>query len=307
VGRGVSPRPKRDHLPAGITRRASGGYQAQAWSATDRRRVSRTFPTLSAARTWKRETEQAFALGARTGAQAPRLRDAAREWLDGAEKGAVRTRSGEAYRASTLRGYKQALDVTLFPALGPRRLSEITPGDLHRLVQRLSRDGHKPSTVRNALLPLRAIFRDAVAAELVHRNPCAGLRLPVDRSRRDHVVAPADATVLLATLPERDRALWATAMFAGLRRGELMALCWSDVDLDAGKLRVERAYDPVAGLVGAPKSRAGLRVVPIPSVLGEQLATHEREPTSSASRSRSHGRRWRAAVARRTGRSTTRR
>ena len=268
------PRPKRDQLPAGISRRASGGYQAQAWSPVERRRTSRTFATLAAAKSWKRDMEQAFERGVRTGAQSPRLRAYATRWLADAESGAVRTRSGEVYRPSTLRGYRQALDDVVLPALGAKRLSEITRGEVYRLVQRLTREGRKPSTVRNVLLPLRAIFRDALAAEIVHRSPCAGLALPVDRGRRERVIAPADVTVMLATLPDRDRALWATAMYAGLRRGELMALRWPEVDLTASKLRVERSYDPVAGTFGPPKSRAGLRIVPIPPVLAGHLTAH---------------------------------
>lgn len=268
------PRPKRDRLPQGITRRASGGYQAQAWSPMERRRTSRTFETLAQARAWKRDTEQAYARGVRTGAAAPRFREYAIGWLADAESGVRRTRSGEVYRPSTLRGYRQALDDVLLPQLGPKRLSEITRGELHRLVQRLTREGRKPSTVRNGLLPLRAIFRDAIAAEVVHWNPCSGLTLPVDRGRRERVIALGEATVMLATLADRDRALWATAMYAGLRRGELMALRWTEIDLAAGRLRVERSYDPVARIFGPPKSRAGLRVVPVPGVLRGHLHAH---------------------------------
>jgi integrase len=240
----------------------------------ERRRTSRTFPTLAQAKVWKRDTERAYARGAGTGGAAPRLREFAPAWLADAESGVRRTRSGEVYRASTLRGYRQALDDVLLPALGPKRLSEITRGELHRLVQRLTREGRKPSTVRNVMLPLRAIFRDAMAAEVVHWNPCVGLALPVDRGRRERVIAPAEATVMLATLGDRDRALWATAMYAGLRRGELMALRWTEVDLAAGRLRVERSYDPVARTFGPPKSRAGLRVVPVPAVLCNHLQAH---------------------------------
>jgi integrase len=59
--------------------------------------------------------------------------------------------------------------------------------------------------------------------------------------RRDRYASPEEAAVLIATVPERDRPLWATAMYAGLRRGELRALRWQDVDLASGVIRVRRS------------------------------------------------------------------
>lgn len=76
---------------------------------------------------------------------------------------------------------------------------------------------------------------------------------------------------MLAALSEDDRGLWATAIYAGLRRGELLGLRSEDVDLQAGLIRVERAFDPRAGVFVAPKSRAGTRAVPIAAVLREFL------------------------------------
>jgi integrase len=96
--------------------------------------------------------------------------------------------------------------------------------------------------------------------------------LPAVRGRRDRIASPVEAAQLLAALPEADRPLWAMAMYAGLRRGELFALRFEDVDLRAGVLRVERAYDPKAGVYVEPKSRAGKRSVPLASVLREYLA-----------------------------------
>jgi integrase len=61
-------------------------------------------------------------------------------------------------------------------------------------------------------------------------------------------------------LPEFERALWATAFYAGLRRGELRGLRVQDVDLDANRIRVEQSWDVKEGPI-APKSRAGLRTV----------------------------------------------
>ncbi|MBA2568373.1 MAG: site-specific integrase [Actinobacteria bacterium] len=63
----------------------------------------------------------------------------------------------------------------------------------------------------------------------------------------DPIASSEDAAALLAALPEEDRALWAAALYGGLRRGELMALDWQDVDLAAGVIRVERSYDAKAG------------------------------------------------------------
>ena len=64
--------------------------------------------------------------------------------------------------------------------------------------------------------------------------------------------------------------MWATALYAGLRRGELQALDWSHVDLEAGVIQVERSWDPRAGLI-EPKSRAGTRQVPIADALRVHL------------------------------------
>jgi integrase len=62
-------------------------------------------------------------------------------------------------------------------------------------------------------------------------------------------------------------------MYGGLRLGELQALRWEDVDLAAGRLRVERSWDPVEGVID-PKSKAGRRIVPIAAVLRDFLDEH---------------------------------
>ena len=88
-------------------------------------------------------------------------------------------------------------------------------------------------------------------------------------------VSVEHAAALISALTElSDRALWATALYAGLRRGELMALRWRDVDLAGGSLHVERAYDPKARQYVEPKSRAGRRRVPIAGALRDALDGH---------------------------------
>src|SRR5215210_2852897 len=94
--------------------------------------------------------------------------------------------------------------------------------------------GADASTVRNALMPLRAICRRAVSRGDLAVNPTTDLDLPAVEGRRERIASPEEAARLLAALPARDRALWATAMYGGLRRGELQALAWEQVDLATG-------------------------------------------------------------------------
>jgi integrase len=71
-------------------------------------------------------------------------------------------------------------------------------------------------------------------------NPTTGLEIPAARRGRDRIAPPEECAELLGALPQGERALWATAMFGGLRRGELMALRIEDVDLAAGVIHVRR-------------------------------------------------------------------
>ena len=265
--------PKSD-LPPGITRRPSGRYQAQVYFAAENRRASKSFERLADARAWKRDTEAALARGVLGVRDGPTLRQAGAEWLAAAREGAVRNRSGQRYRPSTLRGYEHALTERLYPAVGATRLREIRRGTLNQLVGKLQAQGLSASTVRNILMPLRAIFRRAIDLELVAVNPTAGLALPQDGGRRERFATAAELGLLLAVLPARDRPVWATAAYAGLRRGELMALRWSDVDLGAGVIHVKRSHNPEVGTTGEPKSGAGTRRVPIPPVLRDYLVEH---------------------------------
>jgi integrase len=79
---------------------------------------------------------------------------------------------------------------------------------------------------------------------------------------------------LIAALRAEDRALWGCAFYAGLRRGELRALVWGDVDLGDGLIRVESSMSG-HGETHDPKSRAGRRGVPIVAALRDLLVEHK--------------------------------
>jgi len=123
-------------------------------------------------------------------------------------------------------------------------------------------------------MPVRSIYRRALARGDVAVNPTVGLELPAVRGTRDRIASPDEARKLLEALDADDRALWATALYAGLRRGELQALRWQDVELEGGVIRVERSWDDKEHIVVEPKSRAGRRKVLIPALLRSELIEH---------------------------------
>jgi integrase len=251
-------------------------YQASVWSAREAKRIRKTFPTLAAARAWRSEAQTAVRRGTLRAPSAMTLREAADAWLTGARDGSIRNRSGDRYKPSAVRGYEASLRLRLLPALGGARLSELRRADVQDLVDTMMAREMDASTIRNTLMPLRAICRRAVARGDIAINPTSSIELPAVRGRRERIVAPPDAAALIAALPARDRALWATALYAGLRRGELQALRWTDVDLATGVIRVERSWDRLEGVI-EPKSRAGRRSVPIAAVLRDHLVAHEQQ------------------------------
>jgi integrase len=119
-------------------------------------------------------------------------------------------------------------------------------------------------------MPVRALYRYALERDEVQINPTTGLRMPNGLGRRDRVASPSEAAKLLAALPEDLRPLYATAAFAGLRRGELRGLKWDDVDLAAGLIHVRRSWDDKVGAI-EPKSQKGKRIVPVTGVVRDYL------------------------------------
>jgi integrase len=250
-------------------------YQASVWSARESTRIRKTFATLADARAWRSETQTGVRRGVLRAPGHTTVREAAEELVDGMKSGRVRTRSGDLYKPSAIRSYHGALRDHVVPRLGAHRLGDVQHRDVQRIADDLLAQGRDPSTIRNALMPLRVIFRRAVEDGDLAINPCSHLRLPAVRGRRERIASPEEAEQLLAVLADSDRAVWATALYAGLRRGELMALRWDDVDLAAGVIHVERAYDEKERVDVKPKSRAGRRSVPIVGALRDALVEHK--------------------------------
>jgi hypothetical protein len=221
--------------------------EAQVWHPAEGRPVRKTFHDIAEAKTWVRDARIAIRRGREVTRTAPTLEDSGAAWLDQARAGVIRATGGHPYKPATIREYERALRRRANPALGTEPLDQITRADLQELVDELNADGLAATTIETTLNAIRAIYRHELARDRIKNNPTRGVALPSGGKRRERFATPAEAKAMLAVLPEGDRAVWATALLAGLRRGELMALRDQAVDLDAREIRVVAGWDPVEG------------------------------------------------------------
>lgn len=244
------------------------------YSKHDGKKIRKAFPSKAAAVAWRDDGRSAVRKQTMRAPTTETLREASQAWLEGARAGVIRPRSGGPYKPSAIRNYDQGLRLRVLPELGHRKLSDITRTDLQDFVDALRAQGVSGATIEATIIPLRAIYRRALSRPEsgITINPTTGLELPAARGKRDRIAPPDECAKLLEALPARDRPLWATAMYAGLRRGELMALRVEDIELGAGVIRVRRGWDRYEGEI-TPKSGKERRV-PIPTVLRDHLDEH---------------------------------
>lgn len=249
-------------------------YQAQVWSDAEKKRITRSFPTRAAAKTWRQDAQVGLRQGTVMAERGPTVREAGDEYVALARAGIARTRSGDPYKPSAIRGIEEALRLRWYPEVGAARLTEVRRSHIQRIVNRWLADDLSPSTIRNTMNALRAIYRRALTLDDVMINPTRGVELPAVRGRRERVATATEAAALIAAAPDGDRALWATAFYAGPRHGELRALDWErHVDLNRNLLIIESGWDRVEGVI-TPKSRAGVRTIPIIPRLRAELVEH---------------------------------
>jgi integrase len=249
-------------------------FRVQVWDGRARKLHRKTHRVKAEAVTWRDDIRVAVRNGTVRPAARTTVTQAAHALIAGMDDGTVLDRTGKAYKPATRRSYQQALNAYVIPALGAKALSDVRRADVQDYVDNLRKQGLSPSTIANKLDPLRVIFRRAVRRDELTVDPTKGLDLPANRGRRDRIETPATAAALIAALPTGEQAFWATAFYAGLRRGELRALAWSCVDFDAGVIRVEWGWDDVEGRIEV-KTDAGRRNVPLVGALRKLMAAHK--------------------------------
>ena len=163
---------------------------------------------------------------------------------------------------TTRKGYKTKLKCYIKPALGNIYLTALRTEHIQRMVNDMNDQGLSPKNIRDTFNNVNAAMKKAVKLRLVPHNPCEAVELPKLKKYRANVYTPQMIQQLLSTAKGTDMYLpiFLLAM-VGLRRGELLALRWSDIDFKKNILKVRS--NMVNGLNGtilkAPKSESGIR------------------------------------------------
>lgn len=167
--------------------------------------------------------------------------------------------------------------------------------------------GYRPASIHKTHVVLSSMLRTAVEWEILDRNPCSAVKLPAvqDTAEQIKFFTPEQTHAFLAFLhqehtwevaghqriddtgkpyrvgpyvcgretPLQIQVLLELAIYTGMRKGEILALTWADIDFDQDTVSITKSASPVKGkiLIKAPKTKSSRRVVTIPHSLTERL------------------------------------
>lgn len=170
--------------------------------------------------------------------------------------------------------YRKQLD-KLVSICGHKPIEEVLPDDAAEVWTMFV--GKSASLVKRARMIYVSLFDAAVENDLCRKNPFRSKSAtpPKAQAGSHRALTPEEIQLIHAT-PHRMRTAVMVMLYAGLRRGEVMALETKDVDLSAGVIHVNKAvrYESNQPILSTPKTSAGVRDVPILKPLSEALKAH---------------------------------
>lgn len=190
-------------------------------------------------------------------------------WLDDSVRGSV--------RQSTYQRDESLCCVHVVPTLGKKKLKTLNPSDVQRFYRVKLDSGLSSATVHKLHVLLHKALKQAERWGLVPRNVANDVDPPKVHKEEIRPLTNEQARKLLNTVKgDRLEALYVVAVQCGLRQGELLALRWEDVDLEARTLQVRRTITRDGGkhTVGSAKTAKGSRTVKLTRDATEALQEH---------------------------------
>ena len=242
------------------------GVEKTAWvvdyaDQAGKRRL-KTFSTKKEADAWAVQARHEVSQGTHTPASiSVTVAEAFDRWIERCD--------AEGLEHGTIVQRRQHLNLHVAPFIGREKLSTLTTPRIHQFDAELRTAGRSLAMRRKVITNLKTMLTFAQGQGLVAQNVAGGIKIKTDKRSvpsklKEGVDFPSKAEIraLLDTVSDRWRAFFAVAIFTGLRASELRGLRWAYVDLDTGTLTVNQRADAWRQ-IGAPKSAAGKRAIPL--------------------------------------------
>ena len=199
-------------------------------------------------------------------------------------------------RPNTVNNYTNSIEKHIIPYIGEIKLSRVSSMHIQRLYNelkergRLDRNGMRvyaplsAGAVRHIHMVLNGFLNQAVKDRLISFNPCENCRIP-KLQKKEMVILPAEkmGAYLEASKQMGVYPIFLLELTSGVRRGELLALHWSDLDVNTRILKINKQVQRINGelVVSEPKTENAIRSVALPQhTVDVLLEEHNKHPKS---------------------------
>ena len=180
----------------------------------------------------------------------------------------------------TVRGYLVNINKHTLPYIGSVPLQKLIPLQVQRMFEQLQAKKLSPRTIKYIHSTLREALQHAFKMQLIPRNPADFVTLPKQTRFKAKAYEESEAVQMLEKARGTDmEAVLHLAVGLGMRRGELLALRWQDIDFERNQLSVRQNLVYIDGeyIFRLPKSEAGIRTIDMPSSLSVVLKKHRKK------------------------------
>ena len=173
--------------------------------------------------------------------------------------------------------YQMMFNNTILPAIGAMRLTDVKDIHLQKLLN--SYVGYSFSRMSKLRNMVKALFEQAKVSRLIHHNPADYITMPHAPAGTHRCITEHErACFLNAAKTHYAGLMFKVMLYCGLRTGEVAALDWRDIDTEKRRLKVTKSVESGTSNIKAPKTAAGVRDVPIPDVLFDELMAVKGNP-----------------------------
>ncbi len=208
------------------------------------------------------------------------------EWIDFW----YRTYCKHTIRLTTQLEYESRIYSHIIPEIGTIPLNKLTQSDLQQFYARTKSNGRRirieaygaglsDRVIRAIHANCRSALEKAVQEGLIRVNPAIGCKLPPKKSREMKVLTPSEIVRFLNRAKEEGYyELFLLELGTGMRRGEILALKWNDLNFTTGELRIERQVNVFNGeqIISEPKTKASIRTIILPPSLLQILSEYKK-------------------------------